>query len=99
MSSTKMPRQSEKSSTWPPMTGARMGARPLTIMRMAKKRVSSTPSATSRAMARAMTMPLAPAKPMRKRSTRKARMSGTVAQPSAVNAKTAMPASSGPLRP
>ena len=69
--STKVVRQSAKSRICPPMTGAMMGAKPFTIMRIAKNRVSSAPSQTSRAIARAMTMPLAPAKPAQKRKKRK----------------------------
>ena len=73
-STAKMMRHEEKARIWPPATGARIGASPFTSMRMAMKRVSSTPSATSRAMAREMTRPLAPAKPCRKRSARKGSM-------------------------
>ena len=73
-STAKTMRHEEKTRSCPPATGARIGASPFTSMRMDKKRVSSTPSATSRAMARAMTMPLAPANPCRKRSARKGSM-------------------------
>ncbi len=90
-----MPRQEAKSSTCPPMTGAMIGARPLTIMRIAKKRVSSGPSQTSRAIAREMTMPLAPAKPMRKRNVRKIGTFSAKVQPTAAMVNPTMPRSSG----
>ena len=71
VSNTKTPRQLVRLSTCPPMIGERIGARPLTAMRMAKNFVRSVPSQRSRAIAREMTMPLAPEKPWMKRMTRK----------------------------
>ena len=68
-------------------------------MRTDKKRVSSTPSATSRAMARAMTMPLAPANPCRKRNARNGSMEPAKKQPVETRAKAIMPKKSGRLRP
>ena len=87
------------SSSIAPTTGAAIGASPLTSIRMAKNRVSSGPSATSRAMARAMTMPLAPLKPCRKRNTRKAVMCSDRQAPALAAVKTSMPSSRGSLRP
>ena len=71
VSKTNVARHDAKSRICPPITGAKIGARPLTIMSTAKNRVSSAPSHTSRAIARAITMPLAPAKPAKKRKNRK----------------------------
>jgi len=76
-----------------------IGASPLTIMRIAKKRVSSGPSATSRAIAREMTMPLAPAKPIRKRKARKTGTLSASVQPTAAIVKPNMPISSGLFLP
>ena len=70
VSTKKMPCQDVKRRICPPRTGAAIGARPFTIMRIAMKRMSSGPSHTSLAMAREMTMPNAPESPMMKRKTR-----------------------------
>ena len=56
-STTNTPRHEVASSSWPPMIGARMGARPLTSIVSAKKRASAVPVCRSRTTARAMTMP------------------------------------------
>ena len=64
------------------MTGARIGARPLTSISSEKKRAAATPECMSRTIARAITIPAAPAMPCTKRSTTSARMVGASAQSS-----------------
>ena len=81
------------------MTGAMTGASPFTIMRIAKKRVSSGPLQTSRAIAREITMPLAPEKPMRKRNARKSGTLSAAAQPTAAAVNPSMPSKSGRFLP
>ena len=67
----KIPCQSVKRRTCAPATGAAIGARPFTIMRSAMNCISAGPSTTSRATARAITMPKAPESPCKKRKARK----------------------------
>lgn len=58
-STTKTPRQEVTRSTWPPMIGARIGARPLTSISIEKNLVIAMPEKSSRTVARAITMPAA----------------------------------------
>ena len=74
-----MPRQLVTSSTWPPITGARIGARPVTSISIEKKRTSATPSWVSRTIARAITIPAAPVAPCTKRSPASAHTVGAAA--------------------
>ena len=62
-SRTNTPRHVVTRSTWPPITGARIGARPLTSISSEKKRAAATPECMSRTIARAITIPAAPATP------------------------------------
>jgi hypothetical protein len=75
-STANTPRQVVKCSSWAPAIGATIGAVPLTMSSRAKNRASSSPSYRSRTMARAMTMPAAPAKPWTRRSASNAQMLG-----------------------
>ena len=67
----KTPSHGAKRRIWPPMTGARIGAIPLTSMSMAKSRVKALPLQMSRAMARDRTIPAPPAQPWMSRKMRK----------------------------
>ncbi len=64
------------------MMGARIGARPLTSISSEKKRAAATPECMSRTIARAITIPAAPAMPCAKRSTTSARIVGASAHSS-----------------
>ena len=96
---TKVARQFAKRRICPPITGAIMGANPLTIMSTEKNRVSSEPSQTSRAIAREITIPLAPAKPAKKRKKRKRYIFCASTQPSVAPTKTSIPIRRGLRRP
>ena len=79
-----MPRQSVTCSSSPPTSGARIGARPLTSMSRAKKRAAATPVCRSRTIARAMTMPAAPAAPWTTRKPSSSQMLAAIAHSSEV---------------
>jgi hypothetical protein len=79
---TNTPRHDVTVSTWPPSTGARIGAAPLTSMSSEKNRAASRPEYRSRTTARAITMPAAPASPWTKRSTTSAYTDGASAHSS-----------------
>ena len=78
-STTNTPCHVVMSSSWPPMMGARMGARPLTSIVSAKKRAASDPAKWSRTTARAMTMPAAPPMPWSTRSAMRPQTDGATA--------------------
>lgn len=61
--------------------------------------ISAGPSTTSRATARAITMPKAPESPCKKRKARKKWISSVHAQPRDASVKPAIPMRSGTLRP
>ncbi|CAO0826589.1 hypothetical protein SMICM17S_10535 [Streptomyces microflavus] len=77
---TKMPRQSVKRITCPPISGAMIGATPEISIRVEKNRAISTPSYRSRTTARAITMPAAPASPWRRRKPMRSLALGASAQ-------------------
>lgn len=99
VSTTKMPRQSVTRSTWPPMSGAMIGATPDISIRVEKNRAISTPSYRSRTTARAMTMPAAPARPWSSRKPMSSWTEGAIAQIAVAPTYTIMPISSGLRRP
>ena len=76
-----MPRQSVTCRSWPPITGARIGARPITIISRENSRAASTPSKRSRTIARPTTMPAAPATPCNSRTAESVHTSLHSAQP------------------
>ena len=63
VSRTNTPSHVEKRKICPPMTGAKIGASPLTSISMEKNRVNAGPLQTSRAIALAMTIPAPPEHP------------------------------------
>ncbi len=79
-SAPKVPRQEVKRSIWAPKSGARIGARPDIRVIEARKRIIATPSKRSRATARPMTSPAAPAAPWTKRAAISTVRSGAITQ-------------------
>ena len=63
------PRHEVTVSTWPPSTGARIGASPLMSMSSEKKRAAAAPECVSRTIARATTISAAPCTKRRTTST------------------------------
>ena len=68
-STTKIPRQDITRSAWPPTSGAKTGAVPITSISSEKTFAASSPLYRSRTIARAITMPTAPAMPWKSRRT------------------------------
>ena len=94
-----MPSHGAKHKIWPPMTGARIGAIPLTSMSIAKSRVKALPLQISRAMARDRTIPAPPAQPWMKRNKRKMAIDEDRIQPTVDKVKIAIPTIKGRQRP
>ena len=80
-SAQKIARHEKKTRIWPPMDGARIGARPVTRMRSEKNRAASRSSKRSRTTARAITMPAHPPSAWAKRQATRASMERAEAQP------------------
>ena len=97
--SQNMPCQEKNRNIRPPMTGDRIGAMPFTSMSIEKNRVSAGPLHTSRATARAMTMPTPPEKPWTKRKAMNMWMLDDKIQQTVDAVNTTMPNSSGRRRP
>ena len=62
------------------MSGAITGANPLTSMRSDIRRINSLPDAKSREIALAITTPIEPVKPCKKRATSKTSILGAIEQ-------------------
>ena len=85
-STTNWPRQSANRAIWAPASGARIGARPVTSTMSENTRAASAPSNRSRTIARAITIPAAPARPCSSRSAMSAQMDGARAHSTEVTA-------------
>jgi hypothetical protein len=98
-STRKIPRQLVTERSWPPTTGARIGAAPLTTISAENSRAAASPVAVSRTTARLITMPAAPASPCRKRSGTRTTTDGASAHRTEATTYSAIPTSSGSRRP
>ncbi len=93
------PRQSRIASSWEPMTGARIGASPVTSASRESIRTSACPPKRSRTIAIATTPPPAAPIPWRTRNTRIHAMSGDAATPMLAPTWSPVASSSGSRRP
>ena len=98
-STMNVPRHDVSRSTWPPMTGAITGARPLTSISSDMNRAMASPENRSRATAVATTKPAATPKAWTSRSPASAYADGASAQSSENAMYTVRPMSSGLRRP
>src|SRR3954452_24279278 len=99
LSTTNTPRHVVTVSTWPPITGARIGARPLTSMSSEKNRAAANPECMPRTIARPTRTPAAPSSPGAKRRSTSTATDGATAHSSDTTEYAATPTSSGPRRP
>ena len=96
---TKIERQPNGPSSTAPMSGARMGARPLIIIMSEKARAACFPTARSATTARARTTPAPPAMPCTSRPPSITYTSGANAQTKAATAASTCDATSRRRRP
>ncbi|GAA3615622.1 hypothetical protein GCM10023079_01000 [Streptomyces chitinivorans] len=98
-SAQKTPRQPKVPATVPPSSGATIGARPPSAIRMPNSRAAAPPSATSDTTARPTTMPAAPLKPVTKRRAINHSVVGATAHRAVATVHTAEPSRIGPRLP
>ena len=94
-----MPRHDVTSRIAPPTVGARIGASGMIAPSVAYSRAASTPEYMSRTIARAITIPVAPAMPCSSRRMSSTAIDGAAAHPSDEAMNSTSPASSGRRRP